>query len=316
MPKPLNPPEDIRAALPVSSILPAVLDQARAARALIEAGEATVGFPTGIPALDHELGGLQPGMHALAAEPGAGKTALSLQFARHGAARGLPVVIVTFDETRRQLALKIASSLAGMTASKVAQGRVDPEPLARAAEQYHDVLRMIEIIDGDSELRPEDVVDVLGQKLAQHKARIGLLIVDYLQAWASCFQSSKFEFRQTIGDLVARLRKAVIVHNCPMLIISTQNRDKRGEVSLSSFAESSDIEYRSDGAYLLKIDKDAAVSKPMTAVVFNVEKTRFGAVGMKVPLILNGATGVIGEHTSSRDVREIGRANDSRGRRV
>jgi replicative DNA helicase len=305
MPKPLNPPEDIRAALPVSSILPAVLDQARAARALIEAGEQTVGFPTGIPALDIELGGLQPGMHALAAEPGAGKTALSLQIARHGASRGLPTVIVTFDETRRQLALKIAASLAGMTASKVAQGRVDPEPLARAAEQHHDVLRLIEIIDGDAELRPEDVVDVLGEALARHKARIGLLIVDYLQAWASCFQSSKYEFRQTIGDLVARLRKAVIVHNCPLLVISAQNRDKRGEASLSSFAESSDIEYRADGAYVLTHDKDAMVSAPMRGVVLNVEKTRFGAVGTRVPLILNGATGVIGERMSSGQVDEM-----------
>jgi replicative DNA helicase len=295
MPAQLQPPEDIRAALPVSSILPAVLEQARAARALILSGEATVGFPTGLPTIDRDLGGLQPGMHALAAEPGAGKTALALQIARHGAARGLPTVIVTFDETRRQLSLKVAASMAGMTASKIAQGRVDPEPLARAAEQHHDVLRMIEIIDGDGDLRPEDVVDVLGQKLAQHEARIGLLVVDYLQAWASCFQSTKSEFRQAIGDLVGRLRKAVIVHNCPMLIISAQNRDKRGEATLSSFAESSDIEYRSDGAYVLTHDKERMVSAPRVAVTLNIEKTRFGAVGVRVPLVLDGSTGVIGE---------------------
>jgi hypothetical protein len=94
---------------------------------------------------------------------------------------------------------------------------------------------------------------------------------------------------------VGRLRKAVIVHNCPMLIISAQNRDKRGEATLSSFAESSDIEYRSDGAYVLTHDKERMVSAPRVAVTLNIEKTRFGAVGVRVPLVLDGSTGVIGE---------------------
>jgi hypothetical protein len=43
----------------------------------------------------------------------------------------------------------------------------------------------------------------------------------------------------------------------------------------------------------------------MRGVVLNVEKTRFGAVGTRVPLILNGATGVIGERMSSGQVDEM-----------
>jgi hypothetical protein len=56
---------------------------------------------------------------------------------------------------------------------------------------------------------------------------------------------------------------------------------------------------------VLTHDKDAMVSAPMRGVVLNVEKTRFGAVGTRVPLILNGATGVIGERMSSGQVDEM-----------
>ena len=67
-------------------LLPAVMAQAEEAAAAHAAGR-TLGLKTGIPKLDALTGGLQTGLHVLAAEPGAGKTTLCLQWAREAAAR-------------------------------------------------------------------------------------------------------------------------------------------------------------------------------------------------------------------------------------
>lgn len=64
------------------------LEKRRAA--VKEHGAAAVGIPTGIRRLDTLLGGLQTGLHLLAAEPGAGKTTLALQIAGRAAADGCP----------------------------------------------------------------------------------------------------------------------------------------------------------------------------------------------------------------------------------
>jgi circadian clock protein KaiC len=61
---------------------------------------------TGIPGLDHVLGGGLPRHHVYLIEgaPGSGKTTLALQFLLEGVARGEQALYVTLAETRSELA--------------------------------------------------------------------------------------------------------------------------------------------------------------------------------------------------------------------
>jgi len=294
MPVPLKPPSDLNAPIPMSAMLPGVLDRVREARALILSGETVIGFPTGLPTLDREMHGLQRGLHILAAEPGAGKTTFALQVARHGARRGLPTVFVSFDEGAEQLTLKVLCAQSGLSASKAAGGRQDLEPLEVSAQEHHEILSRIALYSGSGSLAPEHVVEALGERLQAFSARIGLLVIDYVQPWAAA-RSTSSEYRVAIGELVMGLRKAALEHRCPVLAISAQNRAAQGEAKMSSLRESSDLEYSADSVLFLTHDKDRLVSPPRRAVMLTVSKNRFGPVGLTVPLILDGSTGTIGE---------------------
>ena len=91
-----------------------------------------LGLQTGIPKLDALTGGLQTGLHVLAAEPGAGKTTLCLQWAREAAARGIPALFLTFDETPERLALKTLCAAAELEQKDFAEGRGDLAALEQA----------------------------------------------------------------------------------------------------------------------------------------------------------------------------------------
>jgi replicative DNA helicase len=298
MPEPLAPPK-INAPLPVTSILPGVLERAARARALIEAGEPTVGFPTGVPTIDKECSGLQEGLHILAAEPGAGKTTLALQIARHGARRGFPTLYLTFDEGTDALSLKILCAQAGMSASRVSGGLVDPTPLVAAASVHHEVMRRIDVFAGVANLGASDIVRALGEQMKVHGARIGLLVVDYLQPWAATRRDGATEYRMAVGELIVELRRAALDLHCPVLAISAQNRSAQGEAKMSSLRESSDLEYSADSIWFLTHDKDRPLSPPRRGITLTAGKNRFGPVGLSVPMILDGSTGSIVEAMSA-----------------
>ena len=59
-------------------------------------GGGYAGIATGIEELDKTLGGLQTGLHILAAQPGAGKTALALNIVRHCSRQRLSCCLCQF----------------------------------------------------------------------------------------------------------------------------------------------------------------------------------------------------------------------------
>ena len=82
-------------------------------------GGGYAGIATGIEELDKTLGGLQTGLHILAAQPGAGKTALALNIVRHCSRQGYPVVYASFDEVPERLLIKIIAAETGLDVGKL-----------------------------------------------------------------------------------------------------------------------------------------------------------------------------------------------------
>jgi circadian clock protein KaiC len=117
---------------------------------------------TGIPALDEALGdGYWPGSATLVAGPsGGGKTLMGLHFLYAGAAHGEPGVLVTFQESRTQLA-RIVESF-GWSLSDPAITIVDSSPVDLHVDQF--VYELLDTIEQTGARRV--VIDSLNDVMA------------------------------------------------------------------------------------------------------------------------------------------------------
>ncbi|MBC7326413.1 MAG: AAA family ATPase, partial [Moorella sp. (in: Bacteria)] len=139
--------------LSLPELLPDLLaDVAARHEALKTKGKAVVGLPSGITKLDKLLGGFQPGLHLLAAEPGKGKTTFTLQVSAHVARAGFPVLFISFEEVLARLALKVICARAGLEAKKFGDGYGDPGELQRAAREYGRELACLHFVEGTARL--------------------------------------------------------------------------------------------------------------------------------------------------------------------
>ena len=284
--------------IPVTDLLSEVLQDAENRdRAVRELGATAVGLPTGIKKLDELLGGLQTGIHLLAAEPGQGKTTLTLQIASHISQKGFPVLFISFEESLSRLTLKLICQKANLEMKAFTDGFGDIEALERAVYDYRYELSSLFLVEGTSRLTVPQVKARALQVMARRKKDRCLIIVDYLQRWAAC-SSSKWDFRHVVSGLVSELRELAFRLDSPVLVISSQNRPGQGKANLTSLKESGDLEYSADTALFLTADGSNSVIPPARGVKLSIEKNRYGDKGA-INLIFRPDRGIFRE-------REIG----------
>jgi replicative DNA helicase len=243
-------------------------------RERVQAGR-TPGVATGIPSVDKHLGGLQTGVHLLAASPGAGKTSLALQIARRAAADGVSVVYLAFDEGGDRLALKLVATQGGLAFGRYLMGTADPDELLPVLDKHHDVLARIRLYNGPADIAPADTVAMLAEAQQIDGTSEGLVVVDYIQSWASRLDSAH-DFRLAVTHLMGGLRQAALAAQVPILAIAAQNRSGQGEAALSSLRESSDLEYVADTISFLTAGTDDQ-TEARRRITLSCRKNRFGA---------------------------------------
>ena len=244
-----------------------------------------LGLQTGIPKLDALTGGLQTGLHVLAAEPGAGKTTLCLQWAREAAARGIPALFLTFDETPERLALKVLCAAAELEQKDFAEGRGDLAALEQARREWGERLSALYFIEGAATMTVSQLRARTMQAIERHEASSAFVVVDYVQRWAGGRYQGGGEFRHDIGKLTGELRDELANPlRIPVLAVSSQNRAGQNTAQFLSLAESSSLEYTGDTVMFLVEDKKGTAIYPNRAVKLVVRKNRFGDMG-EVPLI-------------------------------
>jgi replicative DNA helicase len=291
---------DVRAALPFATIAGRALDLVKVAHAGANSARGFAGIPTGLPQLDKHLGGLQTGLHILGAEPGAGKTALALNIARHAATQHqIPVVYVSFDEVPERLALKVLAARTGMVMSEMAGGLVQPEKVEAAMLEHATELQCLSFMQGDAHLGVPDLLAQLRQRLELHNQTEGLIVIDYLQPWAAAYDSGKGDFRLAVGKLALAVRKLANESRCPVLLISAQSRQGQGSTNMTSLRESSDLEYGADSIMLLT-KADGMVGPGRHPLTLTLAKNRFGPAGVQISLVLDGRTQVMSEANGLR----------------
>src|ERR1044071_8097580 len=186
-------------------------DSIKMVEKLFERKTMITGVPTGFRDLDSKTAGFQPSdLIIIAARPGMGKTAFSLNIASHAAFAGYGIAIFSLEMAKEQLALRLLCAEARVDNSKVRTGYLsdrDFPKLATAAGKLHEALIFIDDTPAISvlELRAKT------RRLVRDKEKkIGLVIVDYLQLMrgSGTMQNREQEISEISRSLKAQIGRA------------------------------------------------------------------------------------------------------------
>lgn len=266
------------------------------------------------------LGGLQPGIHVLAAAPGCGKTTLALQIAGQIARDTThPVLFVSFEESTERVTLKALCQLRpdDLIYAEYSKACGDPDHLEAVMAKHGHEIKSLYVLEGRAGLSASQVKNHMLTALRDTGNRHGLIIIDYLQIWASIQSSGGRDFRHEVSSLLGELRRVSLELKIPVLVISSQSRSAYGKLSkngtsseavhssitdyLSTLKESGELEYTADSAmFLVPREKETGnrfaapgsqLIKPLWLVL---SKNRYGDTGA-MPLEFNPARGTIFE---------------------
>ena len=211
------------------------------------------GVPTGFSELDELTAGFQNSdLVIVAGRPGAGKSALALNFAENAAIptgkhERVPVAVFSLEMSKEQLAQRLLCSQGGINLHRVRSGRLTNEDWPRLTTAAG-LLNEAPILIDDS---PSATLMEIRAKCRRLRAenRLGLLIIDYLQLIRS---STRAENRvQEISEITRGLKSLAKELNIPILALSqlsraVETRDKTGRPQLSDLRESGSIEQDAD----------------------------------------------------------------------
>ena len=272
-----------RSYYPISEAIDANIDalvERRGNKSLIS------GIPTGFKRLDNLTSGLQGSdFIILAARPGMGKTAFSLNLARNVAVEAeVPVLFFSLEMSKEQLSMRLLCSEARIDSSSVRSGFFSDDDWNKLTDAA-DVLSEAPIfLDDSSELTSLDV-KTKARRLKLEK-NIGLIIIDYLQLMKPRMAMDRRDLE--ISEMSRSLKALAKELNIPVIALSQLNRrleersDKRPQ--LSDLRESGALEQDADIVMFIYRDetynKDENNPKKGTAEII-VAKHRSGPTGMQ-----------------------------------
>ena len=234
---------------------------------------------TGFPCIDRALrGGLPVGTTILAAATSIGKTELSLEIASKVALRGDPVLFVSLEMTKKQIADRRLSKLSGVSGHCILQlTYTDTE----ATRLYQSVANgALETLHNWE--CPGSKMASIESKVQAMKAKHGikLVIIDYLGLIQPANARAKpYEYVTEHSLAVARMAKRLGV---PTLLLCQLNRDwdESDPPSLRNLRDSGAIEQDADVVTFLHRDRnvDPNTNKPSKEASFIVAKNRQGEI--------------------------------------
>lgn len=235
-------------------------------------GELKHGLPTGWGDLDESLGGWRAGeLILIGARPAVGKTALAVDLTRNLVRDGLPVLFVSLEQSRVELADRLLASQSRINSSHLRTGKIGPADLERLNDAYHD-LRQHRAYIADS---PNQSVLQIAATARRHVRRFGVaaVVVDYLQLVAP--RDRKVPRHEQVAEISRGLKLLARDLNIPVIALCQVNRSPEnrsdGRPRLSDLRESGAQEADADTVLLL----NAPENDPNTLEII-VAKNRNG----------------------------------------
>jgi replicative DNA helicase len=230
---------------------------------------------TGFYDLDKVTAGLHPEeLTIIAARPGVGKTAFSLQLMLHLAKKGNKCLFVSREMSTMQIAKRILANTAVIDGHKM---RLCKSLTDADWAKMHSAMEDI----GGMDIELSDKLATIQEIRAYcRETKPDLLIVDYLQL---CKSLRKTESRrQEVEDISRAFKEMSLEFKIPVIVLSQLSRDnaKTGrEPELHDLRESGSIEQDADNVIFLHVPKDTDETTDCFDIKIIVAKQRNGATG-------------------------------------
>jgi len=185
------------------------------------------GVPSGLIEVDKLTGGWQnEDLILVAGRPGAGKSAVALQYARAAAMRGFPVWMFSLEMSDAQIGLRELAMESGMKYSKMRTGRITDDEFTEVVKATDNICNYPFFLDSDSRLN----IVQLRAKLTKaiHEKGIRLAIIDYLNLMETdSVNRNKYE---KVTELVKELKRTAKHLGIPIILLAQLNREVEKEV--------------------------------------------------------------------------------------
>ncbi len=206
--------------------------------------------PTHFRDLDQLTGGLHPGEFiVLAARPSMGKTALAANIAENVAIFSrVPVLFVSLEMARLELAQRLLSSQGGIDGSKFRSGFMLPEEREKLVEASSKLSQSPLFID-DTPSRTVTEIAACARRL-KRKENLGLIVIDYLQLIQP--DEPRDPRQEQVAKMARRLKGLARELTVPIICLAQLNRQvetsgkEEHRPRLSHLRESGAIEQDAD----------------------------------------------------------------------
>lgn len=234
------------------------------------------GVPTGFTDLDKTLAGLQDSnLLILAARPGTGKTAFSLNIAQYASVTAkIPVGIFSLEMSKEELVDRMLVAQADIDAWRLKTGKLTGTDFEKLSEAMGVLAEAPLYIDDTPGLSILEMRTKARRLKAEHD--LGLVVVDYLQL----MKGRNLENRvQEVGEISQGLKNLARELKVPVLALSQLSRaiEHRGSGSspqLADLRESGSIEQDADVVmFLYREDPE-----DLESIKLSVAKHRNGAL--------------------------------------
>lgn len=218
------------------------------------------GTPTGFTKLNQLTHGFQKGEFiVLAARPGVGKTAFSLNLAYNAAIKNYPVAYFSLEMPGKMLFKRLISAEAHVKFDSLITGYGVDQNVRLKLQQACDFLAKTKIyIDDTSGIKLADLTAKV-RKLKKVEPDLALVVVDYI-GLVTTNMKNKNESRQLEVQLISQtLKKLALELEVPIIGVAQLNRNVEsrpgGKPQLSDLRESGSIEQDADIVLMLHESK-------------------------------------------------------------
>lgn len=249
------------------------------------------GVPTGFADVDFKLAGLQDSnMIVLAARPGTGKTAFTLNIAQNVAAiHKLPVAFFSLEMSKEELVDRMLVAQADIDAWRLKTGKLTDEDFTKLSDAMGQLAEAPIFIDDTPGITVMEMRTKARRIQMEHGVK--LIIVDYLQL---VNPGKKFEGRvQEVSYVSQNMKNLARELKVPVIAVSQLSRavEARGtkEPQLSDLRESGAIEQDADVVMFLYRPESEGGDKWSSTMLTKllIAKHRNGALG-EIDLMFKG----------------------------
>lgn len=232
------------------------------------------GIPTGYPEMNKKTHGFQRGEFiVIAARPGVGKTALSLNLAFNAARHGHTVAYFSLEMPAAMLFKRLISADANVKFDSLISGwGLNQNVQLKIQQSCNSLAKMNIYVDDTAGINILDIA-AKSRKLKEKDGNLGLIIVDYIGLVSTSIKSGADSRQLQVQYVSQTLKKLALDLKVPVIGVAQLNRNielrnnGNGEPMLSDLRESGSLEQDADIVMMLhetKIEEATSDNKSKT----------------------------------------------------